>query len=259
MEIQDKVVVVTGGASGIGRELCRLFAAEGARHVVVADLNEEGAVVVAEEIGHTSHQVDVGSESDLVGLIHQTEDAFGPIDLFCSNAGIADGRGIDEPDEVWDRIWRVNTMAHIWAARHLVPLMRERGGGYLFSTASAAGLLTQIGSVTYAVTKHAAVALAEWLAITHGRDGIKVTVLCPQAVRTGMTPDASETGLSVASVDGLLEPDAVARDCLEAIREERFFVLPHPMVADYMQRKAEDPDRWLHGMRRLQDRYLAED
>ena len=259
MEIQGKVVVVTGGASGIGRELCRLFAAEGARHVVVADLNEEGAAVVAEEIGHTSHQVDVGRESDLVGLIHQTEDAFGPIDLFCSNAGIADGRGIDEPDEVWDRIWRVNTMAHIWTARHLVPLMRERGGGYLFSTASAAGLLTQIGSVTYAVTKHAAVALAEWLAITHGRDGIKVTVLCPQAVRTGMTPDASETGLSVASVDGLLEADGVARDCLEAIREERFFVLPHPMVADYMQRKAEDPDRWLHGMRRLQDRYLEED
>ena len=243
MEIQDKVVVVTGGASGIGRELCRLFAAEGARQVVVADLNEEGAAVVAEEIGHTSHQVDVGRESDLV----------------CSNAGIADGRGIDEPDEVWDRIWRVNTMAHIWTARHLVPLMRERGGGYLFSTASAAGLLTQIGSVTYAVTKHAAVALAEWLAITHGRDGIKVTVLCPQAVRTGMTPDASETGLSVASVDGLLEADHVARDCLEAIREERFFVLPHPMVADYMQRKAEDPDRWLHGMRRLQDRYLEED
>ena len=259
MEIQDKVVVVTGGASGIGRELCRLFAAEGARHVLVADVDEQGAAVVAEEIGHTSEQVDVGRESDLARLIHQTENTLGPIDLFCSNAGIADGRGIDEPDEVWDRIWRVNTMAHVWTARQLVPLMRDRGGGYLFSTASAAGLLTQIGSVTYAVTKHAAVALAEWLAITHGHDGIKVTVLCPQAVRTGMTPDASETGLSVASVDGLLEADKVARDCLEAIREERFLVLPHPMVADYMQRKAEDPDRWLHGMRRLQDRYLAED
>lgn len=254
MEVRDKTVVVTGGASGIGKAMCERFAAEGARHVVVADLDGDAAATVAQAIGGGSRQVDVGVQSDIAGLIDDTEDRNGPIDLFCSNAGISAGRQIDAADEVWDAIWRVNTMAHVWAARHLVPRMIARGGGYLMSTASAAGLLTQIGSVTYAVTKHAAVALAEWLSITHGREGIKVSVLCPQAVRTAMTAD----GPGVAAVDGMIEPEQVADTVVEALREERFLILPHPEVAEYIRRKASDYDRWLHGMRRLQEQFGAE-
>ena len=255
MEAAGKVIVVTGGASGIGRALCERFAAEGAQQVVVADLDGEGATAVAEGIGGVSRKVDVGVEVDLAALIDHTESEHGPIDLFCSNAGIGLGEGLAEPDAVWDAIWRVNTMAHVWAARHLVPRMIARGGGYLLNTASAAGLLTQIGSVTYAVTKHAAVALAEWIAITHGRDGIKVSVLCPQAVRTAMTADG---GPGVAGVDGMIEPEQAADAVIEALREERFLVLPHPEVAEYMRRKATDYDRWLHGMRRLQERFVGE-
>ena len=251
MEAAGKVIVVTGGASGIGRALCERFAAEGARQVVAADLDGEGAAAVAERIGGLARQVNVGVEADLVALIDQVEGEYGPIDLFCSNAGIGIGEGLDEPDEVWDNIWRVNTMSHVWAARHLVPRMIARGGGYLLNTASAAGLLTQIGSVTYAVTKHAAVALAEWIAVTHGREGIKVSVLCPQAVRTAMTAE----GPGVAGVDGMIEPEQVADAVIDALRAERFLVLPHPEVAEYMRRKATDYDRWLHGMRRLQERF----
>ena len=261
MRVRDKVVVVTGAASGIGRELARVFAGpEGARHVVCADVDGAGAETVASEIGGSAQTVDVGREADIVRLIEETEAEHGPIDLFCSNAGIAEGKGIDESDEMWDRIWRINTMSHVWAARHLVPRMVARGGGYLFSTASAAGLLTQIGSVTYAVTKHAAVALAEWLSITHHRDGIRVTVLCPQAVRTNMTGpnSANPNAASVASVDGLLEPDVVAQVCVDAIAEERFFAMPHEIVKEYMRRKVADPDRWLGGMRRLQERYMED-
>lgn len=254
MEVRDKIVVVTGGANGIGRAVCERFAAEGAGHVVVADLDGAGAATVADAIGGSSRRVDVGVERDIAALIEETESGVGSIDLFCSNAGIALGEQLDEPDEVWDTIWRVNTMAHVWAARHLVPRMVRRGGGYLLNTASAAGLLTQIGSVTYAVTKHAAVALAEWIAITHGGQGIKVSVLCPQAVRTAMTAD----GPGVAAVDGMIEPEQAADAVIEALREERFLVLPHPEVADYIRRKTSDYDRWLHGMRRLQEQYLQE-
>ena len=254
MEVVGKNIVVTGGASGVGKAMCERFAAAGAKHVVVADLNDAGAAEVARAIGGSSRRVDVGVERDIVDLIEETESGIGPIDLFCSNAGISVGKLLDEPDEVWDTIWRVNTMAHIWTARHLVPRMIARGGGYLLNTASAAGLLTQIGSVTYAVTKHAAVALAEWIAITHGRDGIKVSVLCPQAVRTAMTAD----GPGVAGVDGMIEPEQAADAVIEALREERFLVLTHPEVAEYIRRKTTDYDRWLHGMRRLQERYLEE-
>lgn len=252
MDIADKVIVVTGGASGIGRALARRFADDGARHVMVADLNAADAQAVASEIGGTAMGIDVSKEADVVDLIETTERDHGPIDLFCSNAGIGLGRGIDEPDEVWQKIWEVNVMSHVYAARHLVPRMAARGSGYLLNTASAAGLLSQIGSVTYAVTKHAAVALAEWLAITHGRDGIKVSVLCPQAVRTAMTA-GNEQG--VASVDGMLEPEQVASTVVEALAEERFLVLPHPQVAEYMRRKAGDYDRWLKGMQRLNESY----
>ncbi len=255
MKVAGKVVVVTGGANGIGRAMCERFAAEGARLVVVADLNGESAARVAAGIGGAAQQVDVGVEDDLAALIENTERRHGPIDLFCSNAGIGLGKGLDEPDEVWDTIWRVNTLAHVWAARHLLPRMISRGGGYLLNTASAAGLLTQIGSVTYAVTKHAAVALAEWIAITHGRDGIKVSVLCPQAVRTAMTAD----GPGVAGIDGMIEPEQVAGAVIDALREERFLVLPHPEVADYVRRKASDHDRWLRGMQRLQERYADDE
>lgn len=249
MNVRDRVVVVTGGASGIGRAMARRFAEEGARKVVVADLDAEGAERVADEVGGEAFQVDVSREEDVVALVEGTEEAWGPIDLFCSNAGIVLGRGLDEPDDVWEKIWGVNVMGHVYAARHLVPRMTERGGGYLLNTASAAGLLSQIGSVTYAVTKHAAVALAEWISITHGDDGIKVSVLCPQAVRTEMLA-GNEDG--VASIDGILEPEEVADVVIEGLAEERFLILPHPTVARYVRRRAEDRERWLRAMRRLQ-------
>jgi NAD(P)-dependent dehydrogenase (short-subunit alcohol dehydrogenase family) len=252
MEIKNRIVVVTGAASGIGRELARLFAKEGARLVVCSDRNGEGAKAVADEIGGIAFTTDVGKEEDIQHLIETVERDHGPIDLFCSNAGIGIGGGAEVSNERWDRIWDINVMAHVWAARHLVPRMIARGGGYLFSTASAAGLLSQIGSAPYAVTKHAAVALAEWLAITHGDEGIKVSVLCPQAVRTAMTA-GNERG--VASVDGMLEPDAVAEACVRAIEAEEFLVLPHPEVLEYMRRKTGDYNRWIGGMRKLQRKY----
>lgn len=255
MEVTDKIVVVTGGASGIGRAMAERLHREGAAKVIVADLDADGAAAVAKTVDGWSMAVDVSRESDIVRLIEETEERFGPIDLFCSNAGIGLGRGLDEPDEVWQKIWEVNTMSHVYAARHLIPRMKTRGGGYLLNTASAAGLLSQIGSVTYAVTKHAAVALAEWIAITHGRDGIKVSVLCPQAVRTAMTAG----GAGVAAVDGMIEPEEAAEAVVQALRDERFLVLPHPTVAEYIKRKTSDYDRWIRGMQRLQENYLQAD
>ena len=254
MRVPGKVVVVTGGASGIGRALAQRFAREGTKHVAVADLDGEGARRVAEQFGGSSHPCDVSREADIIALIETVEATHGPIDLFCSNAGIGIGRGLEEPDVVWQNIWEVNVMAHVYAARNLIPRMVARGGGYLLNTASAAGLLSQIGSVTYAVTKHAAVGLAEWISITHGHEGIKVSVLCPQAVRTAMTA-GNEQG--VASVDGMLEPEQLADTVIEMLAEERFLILPHPEVADYIKRKASDYDRWLKGMRRLAQQYRS--
>jgi NAD(P)-dependent dehydrogenase (short-subunit alcohol dehydrogenase family) len=252
MQVKDRIVVVTGAASGIGRALARRFHHEGARLIVCADVNAEGAKATAAEVGGVAFATDVSKEADIRTLIETVEDRHGPIDLFCSNAGIGYGGGAEVSDERWRRIWDINVMAHVWAARHLVPRMIARGGGYLLNTASAAGLLSQIGSAPYAVTKHAAVALAEWLAITHGDDGIKVSVLCPQAVRTAMTA-GNEGG--VASVDGMLEPEAVAEACVKAIEAETFLVLPHPQVLEYMRRKTGDYDRWIGGMRKLARRY----
>ena len=252
MKLNDRIIVVTGAASGIGAALARRFVAEGAKTVVCADRNFEGATAVAEEIGGVAMAVDVSKEVDIQNLIETVEADIGPIDLFCSNAGIGVGGGAETSNDGWQRIWDINVMAHVWAARHLVPRMVARGGGYLFSTASAAGLLSQIGSAPYAVTKHAAVGLAEWLAITHGDDGIKVSVLCPQAVRTAMSAGNPD---GVASIDGMMEPDVVAEACVRAIEAEEFLVLPHPEVLDYMRNKTADYGRWIGGMRKLNRRF----
>jgi len=257
MQIRDKVVVVTGGASGIGRALCERFAADGARAVIVADINKDGVDAVAELIGQKTQvlavAVDVSRESDIQKLVADTLDVYGQIDLFCSNAGIFTIGGEEVANDAWQRIWDVNVMSHIYAARAVLPSMLARGEGYLLNTASAAGLLSQIGSAPYAVTKHAAVGFAEWLSITYGGRGIKVSVLCPQAVRTQMT--ANTRGGGVAGVDGMLEPEALAQTVVETLAEERFLCLPHPQVLTYMQRKTADYDRWLGGMRRLQEQY----
>ena len=252
MEIKDRIVVVTGAASGIGRALAQRFAKEGAKKVICSDINAEGVKAVAAEVGGRAFVTNVAKEADIQSMIETVEAEEGPIDLFCSNAGIGYGGGAEVGDERWQRIWDINLMAHVWAARYLVPLMTARGGGYLLNTASAAGLLSQVGSAPYAVTKHAAVALAEWLALTHGDDGIKVSVLCPQAVRTAMTAGNPD---GVASVDGMLEPEDAAEACVRAIEAETFLVLPHPQVLDYMRRKTDNYDRWLGGMRKLNRRY----
>jgi len=254
MKLADKHAVVTGGASGIGRALCRRFAAEGARGVVVADQDGAGARAVADEIGGLAVELDVSDPAQMNDLVEQATARFGPIDLFCSNAGVAVRGGVEVSDEDWARSWKVNVLAHVFAARAVLPGMIERGEGYLLNTASAAGLLSQIGSAPYSVTKHAAVGLAEALAIAHGEQGIRVSCLCPQAVRTAMTADAEES--RVASVDGMLEPEAVADAVIEGLTDERFLILPHPVVAEYMRRKVSDYDRWLAGMRRLQQRFL---
>lgn len=254
MQITDKIIVVTGAASGIGRALAHRFKAEGAKFIVCADLNVDGAAETAKAVGGAGIRADVSKEADIVSLIERVESEHGPIDLFCSNAGIGVGGGAEAPDAAWQRIWDINVMAHVWAARHLVPRMIARGGGYLLNTASAAGLLSQIGSAPYAVTKHAAVGLAEWLAITHGDQGIKVSVLCPQAVRTAMTA-ANPDG--VASIDGMMEPEVVAEACVRAIEAENFLILPHPEVLQYMRNKANDYDRWIGGMRKLNRKFAG--
>lgn len=260
MQIRDKVVVVTGGASGIGKALCERFAAEGARAVVIADINKAGVDAVADAIRQRTQvlavAVDVSRESDIQKLVADTLDVYGQIDLFCSNAGIFTIGGEEVQNDAWQRIWDINVMSHIYAARAVLPAMLARGEGYLLNTASAAGLLSQIGSAPYAVTKHAAVGFAEWLSITYGNRGIKVSVLCPQAVRTQMT--ANTRGGGVAGVDGMLEPEALAQTVIETLADERFLCLPHPQVLTYMQRKTADYDRWLSGMRRLQDQYAEQ-
>ena len=259
MELRDKVVVVTGGASGIGAALSRRFATEGARAVVVADLDADGARAVAAEIGGVAASTNVAVEADLQALVHKTADAHGPIDLFCSNAGIGGGGGIEVPDEDWQRIWEINTMAHVYAARAVLPGMLARGEGYLLNTVSAAGLLTNLGNASYTVTKHAALGLAEWLSITYGDRGIKVSVLCPQGVRTPMLLGGADIGDEAAAMllAEAIEPEQVADAVVEGLRAESFLILPHPEVKDYLQRKTADYDRWLAGMRRLQARVMG--
>lgn len=252
MELKDKVVVVTGGANGIGAALCRRFAQEGAR-VVVADLDIANAQQIAAEIGGSASQTDVSKESDIIDLVQKTNAAYGPIDLFCSNAGIGGPRGgIEALNTEWQQIWEINVMAHVYAARAVLPQMLERGQGYLLNTASAAGLLSQIGAAPYAVTKHAAVAFAEWLAITYGDRGIKVSCLCPQGVRTRMLEGGEFHGITNFLRESALDPAVVAETVVQGLAAEQFLILPHPEVAEYIKRKAGDYDRWLRGMRKLQ-------
>ena len=251
MQLKGKVVVVTGGGNGIGRALCRRFAAEGARAVMVADIQAAAARQVASEIGGMALETDVARESDVVRLVQETLQNFGVVDLFCSNAGVGTQGGVEAPDRDWARNWEVNVMAHVYAARAVLPAMLARGQGYLLQTVSAAGMLTQLGSAPYAVSKHAALALAEWIAITHGDQGIKVSALCPQGVRTDMLRRAEFAG-GAFLMETAVEPEQVAEEVVKGLAEERFLILSHPEVAEYFRRKAADYDRWLRGMRRLQ-------
>ncbi len=258
MESRDKVVVVTGAASGIGQALARRFQAEGARRIVAVDLDEAGAQVTADELGGVAMRADVGVEADVAAVIERTEAEVGPIDLFCSNAGLALGADLVAPNHEWQRSWDVNVMSHVYAARHLVPRMIARGGGHFLITASAAGLLNQIGLAAYGVTKHAAVGFGEWLAITHGHEGIGVSLLCPEAVRTAMTANSS-TATVAAAGDGMMEPEVLADFVIEGLSEQRFLILPHPEVLTYMRRKTDDYDRWIGGMNRLMRRLTGTD
>ena len=253
MELRDKIIVITGGSGGIGKAMARAFLREGAKAVMLADLNEGLVKQAAAEIGCDGMACDVTSETQIAALVEATETKHGPIDVFCSNAG-AGGSGLltDAHNDVWQRQWELHVMAHVYAARALLPGMIERGRGYLMNTASAAGLLAALGSGPYTVTKAAAVKLAEFLAITHGDDGIAVSVLCPQGVNTAMAPRSLGDG----QTDGIIEPSALADTVVDAMREERFHVLPHPEVEEYVRRKGDNIDRWLHGMQRLRKRTI---
>ena len=253
MELQDRVAVITGGSGGIGLSMAKAFLAEGARAIMLADLNEEAVAAAARELGCDGMACDVTDEAQIQAVVAATIEKHGQIDLFCSNAG-AGGEGTltDASNQVWQRQWELHVMSHLYAARAVLPGMLERGDGYLLNTASAAGLLAALGSGPYTVTKGAAVKLAEFIAINHGDEGIKVSVLCPQGVNTAMAPRSLGDG----QTDGIIEPDELARTVVDCIREERFHVLPHPEVEEYVRRKGDNIDRWLHGMRRLRRQSL---
>jgi NAD(P)-dependent dehydrogenase (short-subunit alcohol dehydrogenase family) len=251
MHIQGKVIVVTGGANGIGRALCRKFAAEKAKAVVVSDIDIAGAEQLAAEIKATAIAANVSKQADVEKLVAETTKRFGQVDVFCSNAGIGVAGGPEAPDQDWQQSWEVNVMAHVYAARAVLPQMLERKEGYLLQTVSAAGLLTQIGSAPYSVTKHAALSFPEWLSITYGDQGLKVSALCPQGVRTNMLARADFAG-GAFLLDTAIEPEQVADAVAQGMAEEKFLILPHPEVAKYFQNKASDYERWLRGLRKLQ-------
>jgi NAD(P)-dependent dehydrogenase (short-subunit alcohol dehydrogenase family) len=278
MELTDAVIIVTGGGSGIGAAMCRRFAVEAPAAIVVADLVAEAAEAVAHQLraehGATTTVdaavCDVAAPEQVRDLVEGAIDRHGRVDLFCANAGIATGAGVDAPDEVWQRTWEVNVMAHVHAARALLPGWLARGSGHLLTTASAAGLLTNLGDAPYSVTKHAAVAFAEWLSITYGDRGVGVSCLCPQGVRTPMLfPDLAGAGAAGTAADdaaviaaaeavrahGVIEPSEVADAVAAGLAEDRFLILPHPEVADYERNRAGDRERWLRGMRRLQSQF----
>ena len=255
MRIRDKVAVITGAASGIGRGLAERFHAEGARGLVLADLNGDGVKAVADGLGGLGMACDVGAEAQIQALVAAAEQEYGQIDIFCSNAGVFFEGDEDQADAEIDASWRVNTLAHVYAARAVAPGMAARGSGYLVNTASAAGILMQVDSVAYTLSKHAAVAFAEWLAAKYGPKGVGVSVLCPQGVRTAMTAGRDH---SPAMVDGALEPEDVAEAVVRAMADERFLIFPHDEVYEYMARKAADRDRWLRGMGRVRARTMGE-
>ena len=257
MDLTGRVIVVTGGARGIGRALARRFASEGAEAVVVADIDGRGAAATADEIGAMSAGCDVSREADVRRLVEHVMSKYGRIDVVCSNAGIAVGGGPEAPDSEWQRIWEVNVMAHVYIARHVLPGMLARKEGYVLATISAAGLLNHVFAAPYGVTKSAALSFFEWLAIAHGDDGVRISCLCPQGVKTEMLArERSELGIDFLTANAL-EPDAVAEAVVNGMRDERFLILPHPEVAEYFRRKADDYDRWLRGMRRLRGTLLA--
>ena len=253
MELKDRFAVITGGSGGIGRAMAEAFLREGAGGVMLADLDAAAVSEAAAALGCDGMACDVTREADVQALAQAAEEKYGRIDLFCSNAG-AGGPGVltDAENEVWQKQWELHVMAHVYAARAVLPGMLERAEGYLLNTASAAGLLAALGSGPYTVTKAAAVKLAEFIAITHGDEGIRVSVLCPQGVNTAMAPRSLGDG----QTDGIIEPEQLAVTVVEAIREERFHVLPHPEVEEYVRRKGDDVDRWLVGMRRLRRQTL---
>lgn len=252
MQLNGKNIVVTGAGGGIGRSLVKKFIAAGARSVVAADIDAQGAQQTADAFGCIAMRADVSSEDDVLRLIEDTENTIGPIDLFCNNAGVAIGENEQSPNAQWQKIWEINVMSHVYSARHLVPRMIQRGGGHFLNTASAAGLLNQIGGAAYGTTKHAAVGFAEWLALTYAHQGIKVSLLCPQAVRTAMTANTDDPSTRAAAGDGMMEPDQVADIVVEHLQRDAFLILTHDVVKHYMQRKAADYDRWIAGMNRLQ-------
>ena len=264
MEMQGKVVVVTGAGSGIGRALAQRIAENGAEFVICTDMNADNAAETAASIGEQASSIglDVSDEKAIEEAVQKVESEQGRIDVFISNAGYGQAGGLDLPTADWEKMMNVHTWSHLAAARAVLPGMVERGSGYLLSTASAAGLLTQMDSGPYAVSKHAAVALAEWLSINYAEQGIGVSVLCPQAVRTNIGGERAKNRdpnqPSQAGGDGVLEPELVAAACIETMQEGRFLVLPHPEVETYFQRKANDYDRWLHGMRRFKRKLLGE-
>jgi NAD(P)-dependent dehydrogenase (short-subunit alcohol dehydrogenase family) len=249
MDLHDTVIVITGGGRGIGAAMARRFAAERPRGIVIGDLDPIAAARVATEVGGVGIGCDVSTEEGTIELIEVARHRYGPVDVFCANAGIAFEGDVDLPDADWQRMLGVNFLAHVYAARHLVPEWTARGGGYLVVTASAAGLLTSLGSAPYAVTKHAALAFAEWVAITHGDAGVKVSAVCPQGVNTAMLEGGG--ALNQLLRPEAVEPEKVADDVVDAIRAERFLVLPHPEVERYFQKKANDYERWLGSMRKL--------
>lgn len=254
MELTGRHVVVTGAGSGIGRALAHRFAAEGPRVLVLADRDPGAVAAVAEAVGGHAIEADVGSAAGVAQLVGTAQGRYGPIEVFFSNAGIGGPPGGPEaPDQEWQRTWEINVMSHIWAARELLPGMVERGEGYLLSTASAAGLLTQVSAAAYSVTKHAAVAFAEWMAIKYADSGVRFSCLCPQAVRTPMLEEALDDPIGSVPLlaGGVLEPAEVADVVVEAIRDERFLILPHEDVARYFAFRGAQHERWLAGMRKL--------
>ena len=252
MKVENKRVIITGSANGMGSSLSRAFKDRNVESMILVDLDEINNTKLSNEVGGIPYKADVGSEDDIIKLVEFAKKEMGGIDIFCSNAGISGAGGLlNTSNEDWNNIWNVNVMSHIHAAKHTLPIMLEQGSGYFMNTASAAGLLTQLGAAGYSVTKSAAVSFAEWLKITYGERGIGVSCLCPQGVRTPMVEDAPEIVGSLVSIDGLLEPDVVANEVIECIEKDQFLITPHPEVLEYMKIKASDPDRWINGMQSL--------